>query len=106
MTYDAVDYNIGNGLNASTGVFTAPYDGIYTFNISYTADGSGDAREIAIYVNSVLYEKLALSIAGGSVIPVKSITIKLSTLNTVSVVVYTGLATTTGTGTFSGYKVY
>ena len=106
MTYDAVDYNIGNYLNASTGIFTAPVDGIYTFNVSYYADGTGDGREIDIYVNSVLYEKLALSIAGGTTVPVRSITMKLSAKNTVSVVVYTGLATQTGTGTFSGYKVF
>jgi hypothetical protein len=30
---------------------------------------------------------------------------RLSATNTVSVVVYTGLATQTGTGSFSGYKV-
>ncbi|MGA1978012.1 MAG: hypothetical protein ABSG89_09190 [Bacteroidales bacterium] len=106
MTYDAVDYNIGNYLNPSTGIFTTPTDGIYTFNVSYYADGTGDGREIDIYVNSVLYEKLALSIAGGSTIPVRSVTMKLSAANTVSVVVYTGLATQTGTGIFSGFKVY
>lgn len=106
MTYDAVDFNIGNYLNTSTGVFTVPIDGIYTFNVSYYADGSGDGREIAIYVNSVLYEKLALSIGTGTTIPVRSVTMKLNATDTVSVVVYTGLATQTGTGSFSGFKVY
>lgn len=106
MTYDAVEYNIGNALNASTGIFTAPSDGIYTFNFSYFADGTGDGREIAIYVNSVFYDKLAISIGAGSTIPVHSVTMNLSTNNTVSVVIYTGLATQTGTGTFSGFKVY
>jgi hypothetical protein len=105
MTYDAVDYNIGNYLNTS-GIFTAPFDGIYTFNVSYYADGTGDGREIAIYVNTVLYEKLAISIGAGSTIPVRSVTMRLSATNTVSVVIYTGLATQTGTGTFSGFKVY
>ncbi len=105
MTYDELYYNVGNGLNCATGIFTAPVDGIYTFNVAYFADGTGDGREIAIYVNSVLYEKLAISIGAGSTVPVRSLTMRLSATNTVSVVVYTGLATQTGTGTFSGYKV-
>ncbi|OFY58653.1 MAG: hypothetical protein A2V50_05985 [Bacteroidetes bacterium RBG_19FT_COMBO_42_10] len=106
MTYDSEDYDVGDYLDATTGIFTAPVDGIYTFNITYFADGTGDGREIAIYVNSIIYEKLAISIGAGSTIPVKSVTIKLSATNTVSVVIYTGLALQTGTGSFSGYKVY
>jgi hypothetical protein len=106
MTYDDVYYNVGNYLNPSTGIFTAPFDGIYTFNVAYFADGTGDGREIAIYVNSVLYEKLAISISAGSTVPVRSVTMRLSATNTVSVVIYTGLATQTGTGTFSGFKVF
>jgi hypothetical protein len=49
---------------------------------------------------------LAISIGASTTIPIRSVTMKLSATNTVSVVVYTGLATQTGTGTFSGYKVY
>lgn len=105
MTYDAVDYNYGSCLNSATGVFTAPADGIYTFNVSYFADGSGDGREIALYVNTVLYEKIAVSITAGSTMTVRSVTMRLSATNTVSFVVYTGLAAQTGTGTFSGFKV-
>ena len=106
LTYDEVEYNIGNYLNASSGVFTVPVDGIYTFSVSYFADGSGDGREVSIHVNSVLYEKLAISIGAGSLIPVKSVTIKLNASDTVTVVIYTGLASQTGTGSFSGFKVY
>ncbi len=106
LTYDEVDYNIGEYLDASSGIFTAPVDGIYTFNVSYIANGTGDGREVAIYVNSILYEKLALSIGAGSIIPVNSVTIKLNASNTVNVVIYTGLASETGTGSFSGFKVY
>lgn len=106
MTYDLIDYNIGNYLNSTTGVFVAPQDGIYTFNVSYFADGSGDGRELAIYVNSVLFEKIGISIASGSTIPVHSVTMKLSASNTVSLVIYTGLSTQTGTCAFSGFRVY
>lgn len=105
MTYDATEYNVGNCMNTGTGVFTAPSDGIYTFNISYFADGAGDGREIALYVNSVLFEKLAINIGSGTTVPVRSVTMKLSATNTVSFVVYTGVATQTGTGVFSGFRV-
>jgi hypothetical protein len=105
LTYDEPEYDVGNNLDETTGIFTAPVNGIYIFNVAYFADGSGDGREIAIYVNSALYEKLALSIGAGSTVPVKSVTVKLNATNTVSVVIYTGLASQTGTGSFSGYKV-
>jgi len=105
MTYDEPDLSIGGGFDAGTGVFTAPADGIYTFNISYSADGQGSGRELAIYVNSAPYEKLAIDISSGTTVPVRSVTIRLSRSNTVSVNVYTGTATQTGTGSFAGYKV-
>ncbi len=105
MTYDEPDLSIGGGFNAGTGVFSAPADGIYTFNISYYADGSGNGRELSIYVNSAPYEKIETNISGGATVTVRSVTIRLSRGNTVSVVVYTGTATQTGTGTFAGYKV-
>jgi len=106
MTYDAVDYNLGGYLNTASGIFTVPQDGIYTFNATYFADGSGGSRELAIYVNSVLYDRLAIDIGAGSTIPVHSVTMRLSATNTVSIVIYTGVATQTGTGSFSGFRVY
>jgi hypothetical protein len=106
MTYDEPDLSIGGGFDAGTGVFTAPADGIYTFNVAYFADGTqGSGRELAIYVNSAPYEKLAIDISAGTTVPVRSVTIRLSRGNTVSVNVYTGTATQTGTGSFAGYKV-
>jgi len=106
MKYDSVAYNYSNSLDIETGIFTAPNDGIYTFNVSYFADGLGDGREIGIYVNGKLYEKIALSIGAGTTIPVRAVTLKLTAENTVSIIIYTGLANQTGTGSFSGYKVY
>ncbi len=105
LTYDAADMNIGGAFDPSSGVFTAPADGIYTFNISFTADGTGGSRELAIYVNSQIYEKLAIDISSGSFIPVRSVTLRLSASNTVSVTVFTGTALQTGTGSFSGFRV-
>lgn len=104
MAYDATDYNVGNGLNASSGVFTAPMDGIYTFDIGFLAEGTGSIREIAIYLNSALYEKLAIDLSQNNIVH-RSVTMRLSATNYVSVVIYTGTATQTGTGSFSGFKV-
>jgi hypothetical protein len=105
MTYDEPDLSIGGGFNAGTGVFTAPADGIYTFNVAYYADGAGSGRELSIYVNSAPYEKLAIDINSLATITVRSVTIRLTRGNTVSVNIYTSGATQTGTGSFAGYKV-
>jgi hypothetical protein len=106
MTYDTPDLSIGGGFDPSTGVFTVPADGIYTFNISYYADGDeGDARKVSLYVNSALFETVATGIAAKTTVTVKSVTARLSAGNTVTVVINTGTANQTGTGTFSGYKV-
>ena len=105
MTYDAPDLNIGDAFNPSTGIFTAPTSGIYTFNIGYFAEGSGDAREIAIHLNSALYETIATGVASGNTVAGRSITMRLSAGNTVNVVIFTGTADQTGTGSFAGYKV-
>ena len=105
LTYDAPDLSIGGGFDPSTGIFTAPYNGTYTFNISYFADGAGGAREISIFKNSAFYEKMAVEIGQFATVPVRSVTIRLSTGDKVEVKVFTGQATQTGTGSFSGYKV-
>ena len=105
MTYDAPDLSVGGGFNPETGVFTVPADGIYTFNVSYFADGAGGSRVVSIYVNNAPYEKLAVEVGSGTTVTVKSVTIRLAASNTVSVNVYTGVARETGTGSFSGYKV-
>ena len=107
MTYDTPDLSVGGGFDPATGIFTVPIDGIYTFNISYYADGGdGDARKVFLFVNSALFETLATGIAHNTVVGGKSVTARLSSGSTVSMVINTGTGTQTGTGSFSGYKVY
>lgn len=111
MTYDTPDLNLGLCFDAGSGIFTAPEDGIYTFNVTYFADGTGSGREVTVYVSSDIasapspYEKIAIDISAGTTITVRSVTIRLIKGNTVRVVIYTGTATQTGTGSFAGYKV-
>jgi hypothetical protein len=102
----SVEYNDGNAFNATTGDFIAPSSGLYTFNVSYYADGTGGSRKLSIFYNSAIYEDLAIEIASGTQITVRSITMKLNASDVVRLVINTGTSTQTGTGTFSGYKVY
>jgi len=101
-----VDYNDGNAFNSLTGEFIAPATGLYTFTASYYADGSGGSRKISIFLNSSLYEDLAIEIASQTQVTPRSITMKLNQGDVVKLIINTGLATQTGTGTFSGFKVY
>jgi hypothetical protein len=102
----SVEYNDGNAYNSSTGEFVAPINGIYTFNVSYFADGAGGSRKLSIYYNSALYEDLAVEIAAGAQITSRSISLKLSANDIVKLIINTGTSTQTGTGIFSGFRVY
>jgi hypothetical protein len=101
-----VEYNDGNAYNSSTGDFVATVSGLYTFSVSYYADGTGGSRKLSIYYNSALYEDLAIDIASGTQITARSITMKLNANDIVKLVIFTGTATQSGTGTFSGFRVY
>lgn len=98
---DVIRYNDGTAYNNSTGEFVAPIDGVYTFNVRYDAEFGG---KISIFLNGQLFEKIAEAIPSNGAV-FRSITMKLSTTNIVKVVVSTGLIQT-GTGSFSGFRVY
>ncbi|NMC41397.1 MAG: hypothetical protein GYA43_09555 [Bacteroidales bacterium] len=100
------DYNDGGAFNNLTGEFTAPATGIYNFNVSYFADGTGGSRKLSIFYNTGLYEDIAVEIAAGTQVTVRSITMKLIQGDVVKLVINTGMSTQTGTGTFSGFRIY
>jgi hypothetical protein len=100
---DNIEYNDGNGFNINNGEFTASFTGIYSFDIKYTAPNSGAG--VMIYKNGNLYETLGTDLTPGTVI-FRTLTVKLVAQDKIKVVLYTGLGTDIGTGTFSGYKVY
>ena len=50
ITYDSLTTNIGNGMNAATGIFTAPTSGLYMFTFSgVTAYENTAAVTIDVY---------------------------------------------------------
>jgi hypothetical protein len=102
----SVEYNDYNAFNPVNGEFTAPFNGIYTFNATFTADGPGGSRSVSIYLNSSLYEYLALELSPSAIVTNKSITMKLNEGDVVKLVINTGLSTQSGTGSFSGFKIF
>lgn len=100
------EYNLGGGFNNTNGIFTAPANGIYTFNVSYKAPDDGGSRSLSIFQNGVLYEDLSFDMVSNAIITVRSVTMRLLSGHTVNVAVRIGSPGLTGTGTFSGFRVY
>jgi hypothetical protein len=100
-----VDYNDASGFDGGTGVFTAPSTGIYTFNVGFTATGSGDARALKLNLNGGLYEILNSAISSNTSFT-RSVTMKLFSGDKVKVIINTGTSSESGTGSFSGFRVY
>lgn len=98
------EYNDGNAFNRTSGEFIVPVSGIYTFSISYFADGTGGSRKIMLF-NSGVYEDIGTEIAAGT-LTTRSITMKLTAGNIVKLIINTGASLQTGTGYFSGFRVY
>ena len=94
----------GSCYDPGTGNFTTPASGIYTFFITYKADGSGSARSLILLKNSTTYEILGPDITAGSELT-KWVTMKLNSGDVVSLTISTGMSTFSGTGSFVGYKV-
>ncbi len=102
---DTPEFNDGLAFNLSTGEFTASYGGIYTFDITYSADGTGSGRVLMIYKNGNVYQNLGEDISSGTKL-FRTVTMKLNGQDRVKLVIHTGTGTSIGTGVFSGYKVF
>ncbi len=104
-----IEFNDGSGFNGTTGIFTAPVSGIYTFIIGYNAGYFGDLKTLKISLNGNVYDVLNSNISMGSSLT-RSITLKLLAGDIVKVIVNigsnNGLGFGSGTGSFSGFKVY
>jgi hypothetical protein len=103
-----IDYNDGSGYNSSTGIFTVPTSGIYTFILGYNAGSAGNYKTLKLKVNSDIYEVLNSDISINSSIT-RSITLKLFSGEQVKSIISVGVnsgGSGTGTGSFSGFRVY
>jgi hypothetical protein len=99
-----VEFNDGGAFDSGTGILTAPITGIYTFFVTYKADGSGSSRTLNLLKNGIVYEILGQDIVSNTEFS-KWVTLKLDQGNTVSLSINTGVSTYSGTGSFIGYKV-
>jgi hypothetical protein len=99
-----VEFNDGAAYDSGMGIFTAPITGIYTFFITYKADGLGSSRTLNFLKNSTVYEILGQDIVSNTEFS-RWVTLKLDQGNTVSLTINTGVSTYSGTGSFIGYKV-
>jgi hypothetical protein len=94
----------GDCYNISSGNFTAKSSGIYTFFITYKADGSGSSRILTLLKNDIEYEVLGPDISSGTEL-IKWVTMKLNQGDIIRLTIYTGMSTFSGTGSFLGYWV-
>ncbi len=49
--FEAVETNYGSGYDATTGVFTAPVEGVYVFSLFYTKTAGANEARLAIKVS-------------------------------------------------------
>ncbi len=101
LVFETIRYNDAAAYNNSTGEFVAPGKGIYTFNVRYDA---AIGAKVSLFLNDQLYEIVADVLSSSGAV-FRSITMKLDVNDSVKVVVNTGIASQSGTGSFSGYRV-
>lgn len=66
IPFDVVRLNVGSGMNAASGVFTAPRPGTYQFIFSTTRDAAALGLYVGLFVNS---EYVGVSLGSGTSYP-------------------------------------
>lgn len=101
-----IEYNSSNSYDASTGIFTAPIEGIYIFHLNFTSSNDGgEGRTLKLFKENNLYEILKNKISSNEIVTF-SIPIRLNSGEEIKIVLNSGTSTNCGTGSFSGFRIH
>ena len=98
-------YNSSNSYNGTTGIFTAPVEGIYIFYINFNASSDGGAQTLKLFKENILFETLKNDISSSEIVSI-SFPIRLNSGNTIKIVLNSGVSTNCGTGSFTGFRIH
>jgi hypothetical protein len=86
-----------------SGHFIAPSAGVYNFYLNYEA--TGDSQILRIIKNGQLFEVTSNKLSNGQIITV-SFVLELDLADSIWIQLNTGLGSSCGTGSFSGFRVH
>ena len=92
-----------NAYDPESGHFTAPSAGLYSFNLNYEA--TGDSQVLRIIKNGQLFEVTSNKLSTGQIVTV-SFLLELDMGDSIWIQLNTGMGSTCGTGSFSGFRVH
>ncbi|MCK4466560.1 MAG: hypothetical protein KAU83_12685 [Bacteroidales bacterium] len=93
----------GDAYNSVNGHFTAPSTGIYSFYLNYGA--TGDSQILRIIKNGQLFEEISNKLSSGQIVTV-SFLLELDMGDSIWIQLNTGMGSTCGNGSFSGFRVH
>ncbi len=98
-------YNSSSSYNGTTGIFTAPVEGTYIFHINFNASNDGGGQTLKLFKENNLFEILKKDILSGEIVSI-SIPIRLNSGDTIKTVLNSGMSTSCGTGSFTGFRIH
>lgn len=102
LIYNEINTNVGNAFNSTNGTFTAPFDGLYSFYVTFNALQS---QILSVYVNNSKYDEF-LSSPSTPLTFRQSFLLFLRSGDTVNIVANSGTQNTVGNSVWGGFKVY